>query len=262
MPFLTNGATHYSGIKNEVGIVSYMNENPNNPINKHLEKKYNSKIISWKHIGGTKCVMDALVTFENLDELGISIKNHKNKTSTFDWINTTKYIDIELINEIKKFKETNTGLDIPAKGGIRSELSNILSTYQNNISSVLITDILNNIYTKEPNMKEILINDVTNKCLILIDKNNLDKYFNRENGHAFELKSSKKGSASKQIWINTDDGRNINTFLRIRICLNNGITALLGKSKANSNSSVCIKIQQDNVSKFISECHDKVYINY
>tara|TARA_Y100000741_G_C18180009_1_gene528891 strand:- start:98 stop:892 length:795 start_codon:yes stop_codon:yes gene_type:complete len=264
MPFLTDGSVHYDGIKNEWDAINYMNENPNNTINKYLEKKYNSKIITWIHVGGTKHVMDALVEFEDGNKVGVSIKNHKSKTSTFDWLNTTMFTPLELINKVKKFKQDNIGSHIPNKGGkLRCCLRLMFLAYQRNNSTALVTDVLHKIYTREPATKELLINNEVNKCLILIDKkNNLDKYFNKENKHTFILKSSRKRSLSKQIWIATKDGGDINTHLRIRICLNNGITALLGQSKANSNSSVCIKIQQDNVSRFISECNDKVYLSY
>lgn len=264
MPFRTDGSVHHSGIKNERGCVGHMNENPNNSINKHLEEKYKSKIKSWTHKGGTRYLMDALVEFEDGNKVGVSIKNHETKTSTFDWLNTTMFTPLELINKVKKFRQDNIGSHIPNKGGkLRCYLRLMFSAYQINNSTSLVTSVLHKIYIREPATKELLINDKVNKCLILIDKkNNLDKYFNKEHEHTFILKSSRKRSVSKQIWITTKDGGEINTHLRIRICLNNGIAALFGQSKANSDSSVCIKIQQDNVYKFISECNDKVYLSY
>ena len=38
----------------------------------------------------------------------------------------------------------------------------------------------------------------------------------------------------------------IDTGIRIRLHLNNGISALLGMSTTNKSSSFCIKFQQDN----------------
>ena len=77
------------------------------------------------------------------------------------------------------------------------------------------------------------------------------------------LKSSSRAKTSRQIWIRSSDGcEEINTNLRIRLVLNNGITALLGKSKANKSSCASLKIQQDNVDTFISKCFGKVIAKY
>lgn len=264
MSYRTDGSAHRDGVENEKQTVTYMNENPDNTINKHLEEKYNSPVKRWVRKGGTQYVMDAQVEFEDGSKVGISIKNHKINTSTFDWFNTTKYTPLDLVNQVKQFKTDNIGEHIPTRGGkMRRKLSDIFLSYQKNISMNLVADVLHDVYIREPVTKEILINDKVNKCLVLLDrKNTLDKYFNKENEQTIILKSSRRRSMSKQIWITTKDGVDINTHLRWRIYLNNGITALFGQSKANSNSSVCIKIQQDNVSKFISECNDKVYLSY
>jgi hypothetical protein len=41
--------------------------------------------------------------------------------------------------------------------------------------------------------------------------------------------------------------------LRLRVTSNNGINAFLGASKANRNSQVVIKLQQDKVGKLLQE---------
>jgi hypothetical protein len=56
----------------------------------------------------------------------------------------------------------------------------------------------------------------------------------------------------------TQTGEEINTCLRIRLVLNNGVNALVGQSSKNKSSVPCIKIQQDNVDLFISTLSDKV----
>ena len=57
-----------------------------------------------------------------------------------------------------------------------------------------------------------------------------------------------RGNSSRQIWRKcASTGQEINTNLRLRIVLNNGVGALCGFSKSNKNSSICLKIQQENV---------------
>ena len=79
-------------------------------------------------------------------------------------------------------------------------------------------------------------------------------------GSGFILKTT-RAKSSRQLWLKTENGE-INTNLRIRITLNNGVNALLGKSKSNKSSTPSIKIQQDNVDKFIESCLDKTTYLY
>ena len=44
----------------------------------------------------------------------------------------------------------------------------------------------------------------------------------------------------------------MDTGLRLRLTSNNGITAFLGLSKANKNSQVVLKLQQDSVANLLS----------
>lgn len=95
----------------------------------------------------------------------------------------------------------------------------------------------------------------------MIDEINLDKYCNPCHDHNFILKC-KNAKTSRQIFIKDQNGYDVNTNLRIRLHLNNGITALLGKSTKNKTSVPCLKIQQDNVDEFISNCYDNIIISY
>lgn len=261
MPFPNKGQNHYNGIKNEKDIVNYFNEHPDNSITKFLEEEYNDRIESWKHEGGTQQKKDISFNLMNSDKTGaFSVKKHE--TGTFDYENTTKCVPEDLKKKIIDFKNKNKDKSIPEKGGIRDELDNIFSSYLDNISSDEITELLDKTYQKEEDTKHIIINDIKFKRLILLDKSNLDEYFNSNNYHNFILKSSSRAKTSRQIWIKSADGNEINTNLRIRLHLNNGITALLSKSKANKTSVPCFKIQQDNVDEFISKCFDKVIIYY
>ena len=74
--------------------------------------------------------------------------------------------------------------------------------------------------------------------------------------------ASNKAKTSRQIWTINADGEEKNTNLRLRFILNNGMNALLGKSKSNKNSSPVLKIQQDNVDKFMTGCDNATYCEY
>ena len=260
MTFPKNGQSHFIGIKNEKYIVNYLNNNSGNLFTKYLENNNNSQIKLFQHQGGTKQKRDASYTLENGIIKGISIKNHK--TGTFDWINTTKEIPADLISDIIKFKQQNIGKFIPNKGGIREDLENIFSNYLNNLTSENIKILLSKIYKSEENTDIIIINNKKNTELVMIPESNLDLYCNPIHNHTYILKSTSRAKTSRQIWIRNNDGSEINTNLRVRLNLNNGITALLGKSKSNKTSVPCLKIQQDNVDSFITNCFDKIIIKY
>lgn len=258
MPFPNKGENHLNGIQNEKDIVNYLNTNPDNSITKHLSENHGSKIISFKHQGGTKQKRDASYEFENGKIKGISIKRHGK--GTFDWINTTIGVSEDLKSEIKKFKQNNCNTPIQKKGGIRNVLDNIFSNYLDKLTHENILELLSKVIGTEENTNYIIINDTTKKRLILIHESNLDSYCNPIH-HKFILKST-RARTSRQIWIKNVDGSEINTNMRIRLHLNNGITALLGYSSKNKSSVPCLKIQQDKVDSFIEKCFGKVSTNY
>jgi hypothetical protein len=167
-----------------------------------------------------------------------------------------------LKQEIVNFKKNaDTDTPIPKKGGIRDELDNIFSTYLDNLTSTDIIELLSKIYKTEENTNYIIVNDKKTNKLIMFDEHNLDTYCNPNHNHNFILKKS-YAKTSRQIFIKKDDGVEINTNFRIRLLLNNGVSALLGKSSKNKTSVPCLKIQQDNVDEFINNCVDKVIVDY
>jgi hypothetical protein len=60
-----------------------------------------------------------------------------------------------------------------------------------------------------------------------------------------------RGKNSAQIWRKKENHQPVNTNLRLRLVLNNGLNAFFGISDANNSSIPCIQIQQDNVDAMI-----------
>ena len=60
-----------------------------------------------------------------------------------------------------------------------------------------------------------------------------------------------RGKTSAKIILKNSKGDEIDHNLRIRLVLNNGVGALIGLSKSNSNSAPVIKIQQDRCDKMM-----------
>lgn len=268
MPFQTDGSSHENGIKNEKDTVKWFNENPNNDISKTLEIKYESTIVenSWKHEGGTKKTMDASFKLENGLMKGVSLKNHK--VGTFDWKNTTpKKLNMSwspaLDAELKTFKYQNQNIDTEISKELRDELADIFNEQLNSITSEDIAKLVSSFYKTEEHTNYIIINDNKTQQFILIPESNLAQYCAPKRPHKFIIRSTSRAKTSRKIWIESCNSKNKklmeNTNLRIRLVLNNGPTAFFGQSKS---SIPCLKIQQDNVDKFISNCSDKVSVRY
>lgn len=253
MVFPHAGENHRDGISNEKTYVEFMNSNPINDINQEIKKNSsinNTTVLYYSHVGGTQTKTDCRINEYNIN---FSIKNHKQ--GTFDWINTTKYISTELRENIRKYKNEN--MDKPINSIIRRDVSNILSDFLNELKSDNIKQILKDIYKTYPDW--IVINDIRTKTYNLIHKEYLKFYFMSEN--VYFLKST-RATTSKQIWMIDANGNEINTYLRLRIVLNNGVNALLGQSSKNKTSVPCVKIQQDNVQLFLKNSENKIKVSY
>lgn len=241
MGFNTTGAVHKIGIKNEINIVNYLNSHIEHPINKYFKNLYpESPVFKWEHIGGTKTKTDMVLRLCDRN-IPISIKNHK--TGTFDWINTTSFNlpDIkETFINYKKTWEDEYKISGKTEEMVKSR-DDIINNYLNDLSSDQISSILNSIYIQYP--EYIMVTIHKDKKIVMFSKEELKDLFCYNENDIFTLKST-RAKNSRQILKN-----GIKTNLRLRLTLNNGISALFGRG-----SCLSLKIQQDCVDKFIKQC--------
>ena len=253
--FKTDGSTHHSGIKNEHNIVLWLNKEES-VIGKHLRPSSDFIV---KHKGGTKCKADAVVvnTATIQQPFTLSIKNHK--TGTFDWLNSTKGFPDDLsaflkerTKEMKADYFTHKNLDI-TREVLESLFSNTLYKLKNNDG--FIREMMNSIYQKYTD--GILINCEKEQKLVYFEKKELKELQGIPDSQYF-LKHT-PGASSAQIMRSSNDSKEvINTYLRVRLVLNNGVNALVGTSLKNKTSVPCIKIQQDNVDFFLQNIENKL----
>ena len=184
--------------------------------------------------------------------LYISIKNHE-KTGTFDWINTSK---LEEFNEslgqsvktsIEQFKQDNFGKEITPN--MRNKLADIFNSEFERITNEQLKILLHTLYIKYP--EYVLINHRHMNKLIMYPKENNFAEFVEYTDWEYYLKTT-RAKTSRMIF-RRKDGIEINTNLRLRMVLNNGLGALIGKSEKNKCSIPCLKIQQDKVGTLISK---------
>jgi len=260
--FKTDGSTHHSGIKNEHTIVLRLNQEES-IIGKHLRPTSDYLV---KHKGGTQSKADAIVvnTLDNSIFTTLSIKNHK--TGTFDWLNSTKGfpddVSTFLKDSTKQMKANyciHKNLD-SIREGVDSLFSNTLYKLKNNDG--FIREMMNSIYQKYTD--GILVNCEKEQTLVYFEKKELKELQGIPDSQYF-LKHT-PGTCSAQIMRSSknsfEEKQEFNTYLRVRLVLNNGVNALVGTSLKNKTSVPCIKIQQDNVDFFLKSIENKLIEKY
>ena len=260
MVFTTDGSVHRTGIQNEKKIVEHICASLANPVQsksaccERFQADYNGAISKCIHQGGTKTKADAcLITTEN-EQVPISLKDHK--SGTFDWLNSSRpFLEESDANEamknaLTKAKETSEveGVDKDAMvPEMRKTVEEILHARLHLFSSDEIKSILGEIYEKYP-IYTMITNHATEEFLLFSKLDNFQELHAYGDWEYFLKRTRAKTSA--QIWRRKcEGGEEVNTNLRLRVVLNNGVTAFMGLSKANKSSHPCLKIQQDNVDK-------------
>lgn len=260
MGYKTDGSSHQCGVKNETDICQYLNGNATiDPLK--FKELYNVSVdskMSFEHRGGTTSVSDMDIYENDTLKDGSSIKNHK--TGTYDYINSSAAMNLlpkEMNDELKQMlnnirvKYFKCGPE--EKKVCRKELSEQINSCIDKISSDTLKKLLNYIDNRNPGI--VIINNCETQCLKVYKSDQfkeLSEYPKPESECEYFLKKKRNAKNSRSIFRKTPDGKEIDTNLRFRITLNNGISALLGLSNSNNNSVLSIKIQQDNVNKLLS----------
>jgi hypothetical protein len=228
MVYKTDGSPHHGGVANEHATVNFINEK---------SVTLRAALVPVGHalvqVGGTKTKIDARVIDRDgncFEQFTISIKNHKGRNGTFDWINTTEHTE-SAKSALKEFKA--------AGRADRKKFNAVFSTHLKQVGDDAIKSLLAKCATENPPW--LVINNGQTKEYILAQTPDLSplpdwNYF---------LKFG-RGVTSAQIW-RRQGSAEVNTNLRLRLVSNNGLKALFEAK----GSVPCFKIQQERVSDFI-----------
>ena len=245
--FKTDGSVHHGGIKNEDQTITILNE---------------LKIYSFtvEKRGGTTQKADAIA-----GDKKISIKRKEGITNgSFDWFNTSKYNDV-LVDTFQSFLSNVKELRSMPKDiigddefviKVRDNFNSLCELSLDTLSSEQIINILQRGLIDANTGFDVVITDTKTDTLYIFDakQHPAVEYINQ--GFSAILKG--KGKSSRKVLFS--DGINVyDCGLRIRVTSNNGINAFLGLSKANKNSQVVIKLQQDSIKQLLTSTNSKKY---
>lgn len=245
--FKTDGSVHHGGIKNEDQTIKILNE-----------IRIYDEIVEKR--GGTTQKADAVA-----GDKKISIKRKEGITNgSFDWFNTSKYNDVlgdtfrPFLSNVKELRTMPKDLlgndEFILK--VRDSFNALCELSLDTLTSNQIIDILRRGLIDTNAEFDVVVNDTkTDKLYIFgAEQHPAVEYINQ--GFSALLKG--KGKSSRKVLFS--DGINVyDCGLRIRVTSNNGINAFLGLSKANKNSQVVIKLQQDAVKKLLTSTNSKQY---
>ena len=246
MTFKTDGSVHYSGIKNEGKTAEVLTE----------QNIFGCKV---ETRGGTKFKEDMVA-----GELKLSAKDKKKlSTGSFDWVNTSKVSNIfgdhfdTFKKEVSGIREMDIENRVTRLSSTRKKFADTCSAGFDYLSDKQVCDLI--VDSISDGIDWVFVNDKENNVLY---------QFNPEDHPAVKMaqtcdsvKFTGSGKSSRRV-IFVKDGVEYNYGIRLRITSNNGVTAFLGLSKANKNSQIVIKLQQDSVHKLVKEWVDCKTISY
>lgn len=245
--YKTDGSVHHGGVKNEDNTIAILNE----------LKIYSSTV---EKRGGTTQKADAVA-----GDKQIGIKRKEGITNgSFDWFNTSKYNDAlgntfdAFLSNMKEMRSMPKDLikDDEFVLKVRDNFNQLCELSLDTLSSEQIINILRRGLVDANAAFDVVITDTKTSTLYVFgaEQHPAVDYINQ----GFTAVLQGKGKSSRKVLFS--DGINLyDCGLRIRVTSNNGINAFLGLSKANSNSQVVIKLQQDNVKQLLTSTNAKQY---
>jgi len=242
MSYNTTGLSHREGVKNEDQTVRILNE-----------KKIYSETVEKR--GGTKCKEDAVAGSKK-----ISIKRKDGITNgSFDWFNTSAYNDAlgdtftHFLSNMKELRQMPESLrsDEEFVLKIRDSFNALCELALDTLTSAQVTDILRRGLIDANSGFDVVINDTKTSELYKFSAGQHPAVDYIAKGYSIVLKGN--GKSSRMVYFVDADGNVYDCGLRLRVTSNNGINAFLGTSKANRNSQVVIKLQQDKVRQLLQQ---------
>lgn len=218
-----------------------------------------------RHVGGSNGKDDVTIVERNTTKVlkDISIKHKKfiNK-GTFDWTNDSSWTSqqvehnpafypirkiFDLRNELIEQGSTNK-VSI-----IRPKVSDAASTVLDNLSDKHIRTVLQDLMISKCDKQDIFVFvPPANKIYFFSFTKHSINTLIKQQGEFFLRAKTVRSKGSRAVFFRDKNGREIDTGLRFRLHLNNGVSAWMGAGDKCKYSTWCFKIQQDSRDEVIS----------
>jgi hypothetical protein len=261
MGYNTTGQPHRNGIKNEVKSREWI-ENNNN---KHNVAFLNN-IKEVKKKGGTKSKDDLEIIYNNGKTLGISAKNRSKGGATHDWVNSSalNILQCKTLNQVRNLQQSIRNLPLNQRESHKSHFTSFrkqkAAEFIDNLSHTQINDLLDEVFSKISNQK-IMVNDKKVGNIQFYDGHNHPIYGYINNPKWKFVAVRGKGIDSAKLYaVSKSDSQKVDLNLRLRQVTNNGDSAAIGLNQGtnkNQNSSLVIKIQQENLENLYAQLQAK-----
>jgi len=251
MAYKTDGSSHEDGIKNEQNLIETLRQGAARQLYPELSDSF--EVIKR---GGTTFKQDKEIVDGDKKILISAKKKTSIESGSFDWVNSSSVT--KSIKCLKEFAETvkTIGSTHNVKGSAKLGVLNASHRALGQLTSQDVSSILREHVSKKNKDMKVMISETTSGT-------NWEYSFadsplnNSIQNHTPKIQLG-DGIDSAKIIFEDDKGNKIDHGIRIRIVTNNGIGALIGQSKSNSNSIAVVKIQQDNIPGLISGLGNKI----
>lgn len=271
--FKRDGSSHYAGISREQLLIQLLSD-PRSTIRQAICNAIglhpDSNRVEVRHVGGTSTKVDVAMYCSDTGSClySISVKNHQGKSGTFDWMNTSKgFPELEAcMASLRQIKNAfiNTEESLRNVDQVRVQIDGVFSDILDRIrdNSEFIRGILANIYEHNPDGMVVFLG--AKKQVVHFHKSELAvlcESAQPNGGRTYSLKHKPNTTSAQIMYTDTNrvltETEECNSYMRIRLVLNNGVTAFLGLSDKNKTSIPCIKIQQDSVDALMDRVANK-----
>ena len=241
--FKTNGSTHHNGIANELATIDLLNQH-----------RVFAEAVT--HLGGTKHKADAMAGSKR-----ISIKHKAGlKNGSFDWVNTSRTDDLldpqrfaEFFAFMRSVRTWDTAKRQTVVEDVRQVFAEICDAALDAITETLTRWIKSELIDANHDMAMAITDTKAGVCYVL-EHDAIRAAQLLADGYVAQLEAG-RGSTSRKVVL-VKDSHTVETGLRLRVTSNNGIKAFMGLSKANRNSQVVLKLQQDRVQNLVDTASD------
>ena len=242
--FKTNGSTHHEGVANEHDTIALLNA-------------HQVFAETLTHLGGTRNKADAMAGTKP-----VSIKHKAGlRNGSFDWVNTSQtdaLLDSARFADFRAFVANARQWDEAKREEIVEEtrdlFNEVCSDALDSIDPAALTEWLRSELIEANHGMAMAITDTKAATCYVMEHDTIRAARLLSEGYVAQVEKG-RGMTSRKVTLRRDH-HIVEVGLRLRVTSNNGIRAFLGLSKANRNSQVVLKLQQDRVDQLVAGSDD------